>query len=553
MSGKKYTSDIGTDMAKEYMFESYRYLKKENSPVYGVDNANDVVVKPIYFDNLCYLLHAEGTHLILFGGTWSELTQGVIDRINYYAKKYGVDTVYTFDFRLDGETEDCDIKVDITAQDTYEGPDKKETVGVATSNFIYGELVTRHLKNLNDWVQDKVGTENDITWINLTQNKVTVPNLREPFLFVFNKKNTVDNSGAGVEREYYPIVSAMEISSFRGEDGKMYKDAECTIPDDDFDERLEETIFKKIGPEGVSRYNDADYMYDAFRMNERGHAYKTEDCFKKDEQINIQPICLAQLRWMLAQNGAYIIVFAGPWCANSQAGVPTINDYAVANNVRVYMFDMRIEGKHQIDFWLYPRQNEIKMTHPSMLKYDIEIFEKRLAKIPVLVSLGSDKAWVKEVTLTVDYVDDEGVKHSILPIDMPYLVACDTTAINTSGKPKPVLAAHNHGGIELINCLSSFVYSKPRYKLYTAGVYYVFSAYCTDVGKEVKDITIDRTAPIVPGKPIEHPEYQPYAGPGDDTCALDDTCAIDDTCVLEEEIVPEKPVADDMDIFKDLF
>ncbi len=508
---RRYTSDIGTDMAKEYMFSAYPYLQKVNSPIYGVDRADEVRIKPICFDNLCYLLHADGTHVILFGGTWSEKTQGVIDRINFYAGKYGVDTVYTFDFRVDGETEDTDFKVDITKQDTYDGPGKKDPVGLADCNYVYGELVTRHLTNLNDWVQDKVGTENDITWLDLYQDSVTVPNLREPFIFVFNKKNTIDNSGAGVKREYYPIVSAIEIGDHRGMDGKMYKDEECTLPDDEFDARLKEMIFEKIGEEGVSSYTDAEYMYDAFRINERGHAFKTEDCFKKDETINIQPICLAQLRFMLEQNGTYMILFAGAWCANSQAGVATVNDYAVANDVLVYMFDNRIDGKHPIDFWKYPRLHEMKLTHPALQKYDFEIWEKRLPGAPVLLSLGGpDRPWAQKSVFAQNYVDEEGVTHSILPIDMPYLVACDMAAVNSEGISKPILAAFNHGGIELINCKSTFVYSRPRYNLYKAGVYYVFDAYCNDLGKEVKDITIDRTAPVVEGEAIEHTETVAY-------------------------------------------
>lgn len=510
-----YSSSMEIDMAKEYVYHCYRYLSKENSPVYGVDSAAEVVITPVYFDELCYLLHAKGTHVVLFGGTWSLKTQGVIDRINYFARKHGVNTVYQFDFRADGATEDTNFKVDITAQESYDGPGKQASIGCANCNYIYGELVSRHLLNLNDWVDGKVGSGDDITYLNLYQDAVTVPNLHEPFLFVFNKDNRVDNSGVhcgdGDESTRYPIVSALELKSFRGENGQMYLDEACSVLDSEFDLRLETEIFGKIGSDGVASYTHADYMYEAFHRNERGHAFKTEDCFKKGEQINIQPVTLAELLWILDQKGSFLMVTAGAWCANSQGGIATINDFAVANNARVYMFDSRLDGKHPIDFWKYPRMNELKLSHPTLTKFNFEIWEKRLPGAPILSRIRTDTGIRKKRPLTIDYIDEAGEKHSVLPVDLPYLVACNQDGRNERDQAwQPVIAACNHGGIELINCLKSFVYYKPNYRLYTAGVYAVFAVYCDSLGIPVNDITIDRTAPIVEGEPVKHPETVAY-------------------------------------------
>ncbi|MCD7885415.1 MAG: hypothetical protein LUI87_17195 [Lachnospiraceae bacterium] len=508
-----FSSSIDTDLAKEYVYHNFKYLPLENSPVYGVKDASEVVITPLYFDELCYLLSAEGTHVVLFGGTWSLKTQGVIDRINYFARKYGVDTVYLYDFRADGSTEDTNFKVDITAQDSYDGPGKEKSIGCANCNYIYGELVTRHLTNLNDWVAGKVGSGDDITYLNLYQDAVTVPNVHEPFLFVFNKDNRVDNSGLaqGREDEYFPIVSALELDGFRGKDGQIYSDEACSVLDAGFDERLETVIFGKIGDGGISPYTHADYMYDAFKRNERGHAFKTEDCFQKGEQINIQPVTLAELLWILDQKGSFLVVIAGAWCANSQGGITTINDYAVANHTRVYMFDTRLDGKHPIDFWKYPRLNELKLSHPALEKYSFELWEKRLPGAPMLLRARANTSFGKRRPLTIEYTDESGVKHVVLPVDLPYLFACNQDAISERDQSRaPVLAACNHGGIELINCLKSFVYYKPNYRLYTAGVYAVFSAYCDNLGIPVNDISIDRSAPIVPGKPVRHIETVAY-------------------------------------------
>ena len=521
-NGKIYSSDINIDMEKEYVYHTYKYLREENSPVYGAKVPDEVVIRPLYFDELCYLLMAEGTHLILFGGPWSERTAGIIDRVNYYARKYGVDTVYNFDFRADGETADTSFKADLTEQERYDGPGKKQSIACAERNYIYGELVTRHLRNLNDWVKKKAGTEGDITYLNLYQDAVSVPNLEEPFLFLFNKDNKIDNSGAERGAGYvnesgtYPIISAMEIGCWRDEaGGKLYSDKEkhdeSTLIGD-FDEQLEKAIFSYIGKDGneITPYTHADYMYDAFKMNERGHCFKTEDAFKKGEQINIRPVNLPELRWILSQKGSFLVLFAGAWCANSQAGVATVNDYAVANNVRVYMLDTRLDGKHPIDFWKYPRLNELTLSSPALRKYYIEIWEKYLPGAPILCSMNPNGPAWKKSSVTVRYTDEEGGEHEVLGVDIPYLVACNKEKINDRGFPSPVLAGCNHGGIELINCVDKFVYHRPNYRKYTAGVYSVLDKYCLSLGLEAKDITIDRTAPLVEGEPVRHVETVAY-------------------------------------------
>ncbi len=509
---RRYTSSLDTDMAKEYMLEEFPLLKSEYSPRFGAADASQVVLKPVYFDELMYVLNAPGTHVILFGGAWSRLTRGIIDRVNYYAREHGVEQVYLFDFRADGADAQTSFKSDLTEQETYDGPDKKESVACANCNFIYGELVSRYLTNLNDWVEEKIGTEDEITYLNVYQDAVTVPNLSEPFLFVYNKDNKVNNSTTPHEKEgeTFPIVSAMEITELRGADDKMYRDEKCRTEAEGFDERME-ALFASVGPEGAVSYTDADYLFDAFKQNERGHAFKTEDCFKKDEAINIEPIALPQLLWMLKQNGTFLFLFAGAWCANSQGGIATVNDFAVANHVRVYMLDTRLDGKYPIDFWGYPRQNELSLSHAALQKYSFEIWEKRLPGAPILLSRRkTGLAWLDRRSTTVDYVDEEGEKHSILPINLPYLIACDLKKKDANGYPQPVLAGCNHGGIELINCKESFVYSKPNYRLYTAGVYSVMDAYCRNVGIEPEDITIDRTAPVVEGEPVHYVERPAY-------------------------------------------
>ncbi|MCD8022197.1 MAG: hypothetical protein LUF30_04245 [Lachnospiraceae bacterium] len=502
--GKTFSSAVSMDMDKEFMYAHYPYLRKENSPRYGVGDASEIVFHTMDFDELCYMLSSEGTHLVLFGGIWSDATQSVIDRINYYAKKYNVDSVHLYDFSSDG-SEAASIKRDVTERPGYDGPGKREENAFAIFSYLYGEVVRKHLTNLNDWVAParKRGHLDDITFLDMNQEAVSVPNLREPFLFLFNKDNTVDNSGLGQSGGIYPIVWAAELEAYRDDsDDELYADpnvhSEATRIAD-FDALLEEKIFSHIGENGltVTSYTAADYIIDAFAMNGRGHCYKTQDAFEKGEQINIQKINFQEFYWMIHQKGTYITMFAGPWCAYSQGASATVNDYAVANDLRVYMSDIRLDSKHAIDFWCYGRQNEITISCEPMRKYYIEIWENLFEQPEVDWShYNPAEPWTKPKF--VEYTDETGKVHSVPGVGVPHLQAYCT------GKGT---LAFEHGAFELINCGKEFIYEESHYKEYKTAVHRIFSAYADNLGIETKEITIDRTAPVVEGQRIKHPEY----------------------------------------------
>lgn len=486
-----YSSDIHTDMNKEFVRQNFPLIRRENNPVYGVEQTDEIAIEPVNFDMLNYLLMRQGTYLILFGGVWSKETQNVIAQVNFLARKHGVERVYLYDFSADG-TAEANIKQDITAHEYYIGPNKKEVNPFAIYNYLYGEMVTRHLTNLNSWVAKKTGSGSDITYLNLYRDPVTVPNLTEPFLFLYNKDNTVDNTDSGVKASVFPIVWAAELGNETG----------------NVEEELGEKIFCHIGEGGcaITPYSSADYIREAYVKNGRGHAFKTEDAFTPDEPIHLQPISFQVYYWLLQQEGTFLFLLAGPWCANSQAAVATVNDYAVANQVRVYVMDSRLDSKHAIDFWQYPRKNELTMTCPPMLPYFVEIWEKHLPGVSVVVAT-SRRGRVIQPTIT--YTDEEGTGHTVLRVGIPYCFAYNKDHCDSNG-PAPVLASFQNEAIELINTSSKFVYHEPAYRELKATTYKVFYAYQADLGQKVTDITIDRTAPIVEGKPVPHVETVAY-------------------------------------------
>ena len=306
------SSSIAQDVGKAYYNSDYEYLDDNNS-----------VFQSITLEEAIYLFQQKGNYLILLGGSWCGNTTAVIDYINEAAKVAGVETIYNLDLRLDGTNSDTHIR------ETNGKNDKG-----ATYNYLYGELVTKYLTNLNDWVEYTVDSKSALTYTNADGVDVTVPKVQVPFLFLYNKDNTVDNSDKEDNGYHttYPIVYGFEKMLNRDENG-LYTgrgDNAVRVTDEEYTAEINEAIFSHIGTgEGkvtLSSFTDADYIRLAY--NERAG----QTIFDADEQINIRTLTYKQFKWLLEQDGNYLILLGGAWCGNTQAVIDIINDYAVANN-----------------------------------------------------------------------------------------------------------------------------------------------------------------------------------------------------------------------------
>ena len=89
----------GSELDAAYFLDDYAYI-----------NDSDSVFTSLVWEELVTLLEREGNALILFGGPWCTNTTPVIGYINDVAKESGVETIYTFDFRLDGATADAHVR-----------------------------------------------------------------------------------------------------------------------------------------------------------------------------------------------------------------------------------------------------------------------------------------------------------------------------------------------------------------------------------------------------------------------------------------------------------
>ena len=124
---------------KAYYNSDYAYLGDE-----------DAVYVSLTLEEAYYLFQQEGNYLILLGGSWCGNTTPVIGYINEIAKEYGVSTVYNLDFRLDGTNRSSHVRETEGAQS--QGAD----IPGSAYNYLYGEIASRFLTNLNDYVEYKV-------------------------------------------------------------------------------------------------------------------------------------------------------------------------------------------------------------------------------------------------------------------------------------------------------------------------------------------------------------------------------------------------------------
>lgn len=448
------SSSADYNAGKAYYNADYANLGDENS-----------VFQSITWEEAVYLFQQEGNYLILFGGSWCPNTTAVIDYINDAAKAAGVDTIYNLDFRLDGTNSDTHIR-------ETNGSDKSG----AAYNYLYGELVTRYLTNLNDWVEYKADSESALTYTNSEGKDVTVPKVQVPFLFLYNKDNTVNNAGESVEGEKYPIVYGFEKMLYRDANGSKDLFTSSKTQDDttrvtDYAEQLNNAIFSHIGTGSdkvqLSSFTDADYIRLAY--NEKSG----KTLFAVGDKINIQTLTYKQLQWLLNQSGDYLILFGGSWCGNTQAVIDLINDYAVENNVTVYNFDTKLDSGYAKKFWGYAGDVHIRDSENVFAKLYVDLVNEYLGNIETEYTVESGNY--------IFYQTDpanEDTKKIANKLQVPYFFAYNKDIVDDNGHDAPIL-----GYVEKMYVLDEtsedYIGSDKNHEDYTTATESVINSYKT--------------------------------------------------------------------------
>ena len=413
------------EFEKEYAYGDFNaHSKADAERQDGIDTFEDkdIVFQDISYDQLIQLLGQEGNYLIQLSGSWCHNSRAMSPYVNAYAKEYGIDTIYSYDFNVDNG-DDGSMFVRMS--------NEKTTLGTKY-NYMYGEFVSRYLTNLDDWIAYPSDHDTALSYTNAEGKEVTVGRLQQPIIFLYNKDNQTDYSGKGNTSGKCPIMYAFEEMVDRDSKGLYVKETDDEgnpvldkdgnqvrkYVTDEYTARLKQMFeFIKTNNIQFSKYTKETYIRDTF------NSYGTE-VFGSDEQINIYPITYRQLEWLLDEKGNSLVLIGGPGNEKTRAIIGQINQYAVKNNVRVYMYDPQIDGGITVNKWGYTQTTSICEDNSPIAKMYTGLIDRHLTNLTAAKTTEDGYALIQEpyfFAYNKDAKDEDGFAAPITAsVELPY-------------------------------------------------------------------------------------------------------------------------------------
>ncbi|REK71648.1 S-layer homology domain-containing protein [Paenibacillus paeoniae] len=196
-------------IASHSLFNNESYFKSTYDAAAGrtVFTGSRIVFQAVTYDELKKLHESSGDYAILYGGPWCPNTQPVIDLINQWAIDEGIQTIYTWDTRLDN------------GFDPISKEFKSAELHVRDVNHpnarIYVDLVNQYLPNIttanskhnngNPSSPPEVPNGNYLIWSGEGEGREYAKRLQVPYVFTYNKDN-VDHTNAAA-----PVYGHVEL------------------------------------------------------------------------------------------------------------------------------------------------------------------------------------------------------------------------------------------------------------------------------------------------------------------------------------------------------
>ena len=403
----------------------YKYLK-DPAPVY----------RTVSYDQLIKLFESDGTYMILFGGSWCGNTQAVVGLINDVAKEYGVETIYNFDWRVDG------AKVHL-----------RDTKNPYAN--LYVDVVNKYLPNIVT-IYDKAS--NNVSYTAADGTTVAANKLQVPFLFIYNKNNIVNGQSAPILASFEKMMTWEKDFQTNGQDdpAKMEAYKKEIRP-------LFEYISKKTGLFGLGKKvaqldTFTDFEYYSTAINAKAG---TTILDAADEPWLMQTVSYIELTRILDSQGTYVFMFGGPWCGNTRAVIKYVNEYARKYGVtKVYTFDTKLDSN-------------ILQIRDSKNPYGYMYVDLVNKYFPGIVTeFGDNRA------RDISYTNADGQVVAAPRLQVPYVFIYNKDHKDAAGQPDPIL-----GQIELMytweNIQPGFKDEAgnvgANYKTYTAALDALFS------------------------------------------------------------------------------
>ena len=463
---EKGLSNKDYNFEQEFFFDDYNARSLADTNRQGVETFSDkdIIFDAITYEELVNILESNGKYLFFFGGSWCHNTRAAAPYVNSIAKEYGVTKIFNFDFYLDGTTGSTHVR------NTNPTDPARVTAGTEY-NFLYGELVTKYLTNLNDFVEYKTDTASALKFNDKEGTETTVAKLQVPFLFYYDKNNTEG-----------PIVSAFEEMVDLDSNG-IYKgkkaDGSRNYITDQYVDGLHDffdSIKKSDGSVEVTNYSDKDYIINTYNTR------SGKEIFASNSQINIESITYRQLDWLLNQEGNSIILLGGTWCGNTQASIKTFNDYAVENDLIIYNFDTKLDSGIAKSKLGYSKDAHIRESNTKLTTLYTDLIDKYFTNIVTLYDVN-DEASYKHI----EYTNKEGEVVKVKKLQVPYLLSYNKDAKDSDDLIAPITSYYEEM-LSLNETAPSYVYSETNYKSIKDNTFNIIKTYADRTGLNTKNI-----------------------------------------------------------------
>ncbi|MEV5025961.1 S-layer homology domain-containing protein [Paenibacillus sp. LPE1-1-1.1] len=396
----------GTDHF-DYFSKVYEHLDDENH-----------VFQTLNYEELVNLFDSKGSYVVLFGGAWSESTQANIGFINQVAKEYGVDTIYNFDTKLDGQN--------------FEIADSSNPYA-----YKYVDVIHEYLTNLNEILPEA----DTVSYPAIDQDGAditkAVKKIDAPFLFVYDGTNKRIVDAVQTEQVWNDYLTNGNLDPAKAE---AYK-AEVRL------------VFDSITTEvnGIKTTNDDvidyfEFFKTAYNKNaniESATPTNIEIFNDSDQSVVYKYVTYDELTNLLESDGNYTILFGGSWCPNTRAAIKFINQYAKKYNVgTVYLWDTKLDGGVDVaKEGNIPHKNETLQVrsnnHPYASLY-VDIVTKYLTNIKTQNNAATPPS-------VISYTDANGNVIKGDRLQVPFFFQYNKNNKNADGTAAPIL-----GHIELM-------------------------------------------------------------------------------------------------------
>ena len=139
----------------------------------------------------------------------------------------------------------------------------------------------------------------------------------------------------------------------------------------------------------LSTYSKTDHLRDVF------NSYGSE-IFSADQQINVYPVTYRQLKWLLNEDGNAMVMIGGAGDEKTRAVISRVNDYAVKNNVRVYLYDPQVDGDVTTGRWGYKQSINILDENAIVNLMYTDLVKGALTNLEVAHSMSDGTALIQE-------------------------------------------------------------------------------------------------------------------------------------------------------------